>query len=333
VQTDPGRGRQCLLDRLPGQLVAEVEDRPAPDEQSAFDALVDRVRSLGGHLAEKVELDATADDRRGVEHASRRRGEPGRAREGRVPHGRRQHRTAGREHLGHEERIALGTPEQLLAVDRRSGVVRETPHRRPREPWDVDPLHPRTRREVAQHDGQRMGARHLVVPERPHDQDGKPVEPASEEAEQVQGRLVRPVQVLQHEKGRGRGEGGADRGERPHAGLEQVLEIGQCVQEGAERSRRRRTVRRTPQDPDTRRRPGEPAGQCRLAHAGLAADEHQAPRPSEGHGEMSVERGEQGVPLQEHTGIETPSSTRHHTLGAAAGRPDGGDAPVHLGRA
>jgi hypothetical protein len=52
VQAGPGRGGQCLLDRLAGQLVPERQPRAVADEQPTLVALVDRVGRLLRHVTQ-----------------------------------------------------------------------------------------------------------------------------------------------------------------------------------------------------------------------------------------------------------------------------------------
>ena len=78
------------------------------------------------------------------------------------------------------------------------------PARRPR-PATGRQLHPadrRTRGELAEHDPQRIGDVELVVAVAGDDERGHRLDPAGEQAEDVERRLVGPVHVLEHEDGR-----------------------------------------------------------------------------------------------------------------------------------
>ncbi len=125
-----------------------------------------------------------------------------------------------------------------------------------------------------------MVALGLVVPVRRDDEPRDAVDAPAEDAQHVERRLVRPVDVLDHDD---RGAVGL-REERPRhrpgvrPGREQLLErparaVGD-VGERAERARRGEVLARPGEDPRLRS-PAELADERGLADPGLAADEHE----------------------------------------------------------
>ena len=128
-----------------------------------------------------------------------------------------------------------------------------------------------------------MGRAQLVVAIR-GEHEGRPetVDPAADEGEHVQGRLVRPVQVVEDEDGRPARLQLPDHGARHVVGLgvavHHVVELTaglRCdVDEGPERSRREQRVARAPEDACRRVLVvAERSHERRLADARLTADQ------------------------------------------------------------
>jgi hypothetical protein len=103
----------------------------------------------------------------------------------------------GRERLDDEERVAAGPRVQRVRVDARRLCERGNRVGRQRgEPHALDRC---ACRELAQHAAQRMARLQLVVAVRRHDHGRHVRETAGEEPQHVEGRLVGPVDVLEHE--------------------------------------------------------------------------------------------------------------------------------------
>ena len=100
----------------------------------------------------------------------------------RIAHRRRDLLTAGGEHLGDEERIAAGHPVQLAPRPALTGGQRR--HRIPRERREANPLDSPLRRQITQHDPQRVRRLELIVAVRRDDQRGDRLETAGEQSAQ-----------------------------------------------------------------------------------------------------------------------------------------------------
>ncbi len=136
-----------------------------------------------------------------------------------------------------------------------------------REAWHGEPDDTGRRRELAEHDPQRMVARDLVVPVGRDHERPRAVDAPAEHAQGVEGGAVRPVHVLEHEHA-----AAAERGRRDRAWLARLEAE---VEEGPQRGRRSEALARASGGiPDAVR---EGAHERGLADARLAADEHEPP--------------------------------------------------------
>jgi len=154
-----------------------------------------------------------------------------------------------------------------------------------------------------------MGAVELVVAVGGHDQDRHRLHPAGEQPQDVQGRLVRPVHVLEDEHGRGRRPQLA--GQRRHHRMRHrapghdrlQLAAGPLgdLQQRAEGARREQRIAGAPQDP--RRLAAlvaEPPHERGLADPCLAAHQQQLPASAALDGLQPVGQGRQlGGPLEQ----------------------------------
>ena len=75
-------------------------------------------------------------------------------------------------------------------------------HRTARQRGQWDSTDSALRRQIAEHDPQRMGRIELVVAVGDDDEDGDRLQPAREQAHDVQGRLIGPMDVLEDEGSR-----------------------------------------------------------------------------------------------------------------------------------
>ena len=159
-----------------------------------------------------------------------------------------------RERLGDEERVAARDAVDRLGVG--AGAGGQPPHSLPRQRDELEPVH-RAAREHAEQALERVAGIDLVVAVREHQQSAGRLDPARGVREDVERRVVRPVQVLDHEHGRRlgrqllqqRGEDVLDRlvvGER---GGQRAVAPKRRVAKRAERPRRHQVVAGGEQDP------------------------------------------------------------------------------------
>jgi hypothetical protein len=149
----------------------------------------------------------------------------------------------------------------------------------------------------------------LVVPVGDDHQGGRKTEPAGQEPEQVQGRLVGPVDVLDHQHGLHPGiaqpfeqSGKQHLPRRPVAKqlVEPAAERGGDVGQRAQRSRGGQRVTGAPWDPGGLPVPkGELLDQRRLADACLTPDQDQSPATGPSLREPTAEGVERRFPLEE----------------------------------
>ena len=159
-------------------------------------------------------LDARPDHGRGLQGESRLRGQPVDAGQDGVLDGRREVLTTGRDHLGDEEGVAAGLPEQGLGID--AGACRELGHRVRGQQRHLQPPYDRLRGDVAEHHPQRVGRTQVLVPIGRDDEDLGAVEPPGQEAHEVERGHVGPVQVLHDQDGgSGLAEGASAASKRP----------------------------------------------------------------------------------------------------------------------
>ena len=247
VQLAPPRRAEIDQDGVAHQLVAEDDAVPGllqHADAQAFGQPVERAQ----HLLEQAMLDAVADHRRRVQHLARRRIEPLGARQHRVAHGARQACATARQDLGDEERIARGLAMQAGGIDRAS--ARQAPHRGERQPRQLDAHRRLGRGEVAHHQAQGR-ARSLVLAIGQHQQGARLGDAPAEELDQVERRVVGPMDVLDHDQGRRlrppqHVEHGGEQRRARRAGLERGQQVGaglaRDVVEGPERRRREQRI-------------------------------------------------------------------------------------------
>ena len=211
---------------------------------------------------------------------------------------RRRHLAGGRrEHLGHQERVAGRGGGHRRRVD--AGLGGQHRDRRVGESGQLQPDH-RGAGQAADHPPERVIGAQLLLPIGDHQQCRQLRHPAGQRPQHVQGRLVGPVRVLDHDDRGPLGEGhlGQQRLEQrvPLAGADAERDAGQLpdhVPERAERPGGDQVLAGAAEQPGLAGRPVRELGQqAGLADPGLAGHEHDAarapPRPFQG-GVQSVE--------------------------------------------
>ena len=257
--------RQLALDREPRQLMPERNRVAVCAQHPRGEAIVEVRQLAGSDDLEQPELRPARHQSDHLEQPPRRLVQQRDAREHGVANRLGQVAACGGEDLGDEEGVAERQPVDRVGVgiERR----RELTHGVEGEPRHRQPHDARRRRELAEHDAERMVARDLVVPVRGDDERVRAVDTAPEHAQDVERGTVRPVHVLEHEH-TAASKGGA-RSRARVAGLEPEIE------ERPEGRRRGQVLARAAAH--FTGRVGERPDERRLADTGLAADEDEPP--------------------------------------------------------
>jgi hypothetical protein len=266
VQLRPATGRQRPLHGQAGQLVPEADPAGLPLEHPGGHALVHIGGCGTGRLDQQPSLHLRGHHRGRVQDLPGRWGQPGRPSQHRIRHGGRDRLIPGGEDLGDKERVPPGPLVQRARVQPvRAGQHR---HRLAGQGRQPQPAHQGRAGQVAGEQLHRVQRADLVVPVGDHQQDGGRTEPAGKEPEQVQGGLVGPVDVLDHQHGRHPAlpqpfEQGTEQHLPRCLLVEQLVELTTegrgDVGQRAQRPRGGQRVTGTPQDPGGRPVPGRRA--------------------------------------------------------------------------
>ena len=323
--------------REAGELVPEHHVAVDLAQQTSVERLVDRGEAVGEQVDEQAGLGAGARERDDLQGALRLLVEPGHPREHGVTHRGRHPPGARREGLGDEEGVAAGDPEQLSRVGaRRLGmlarVLRDEAAHGIRGEWGkVDASRPGGGCRVAQQDSQSPNRRGVLGAVGHEHQGTAPVDAPREEPDQVEGRLVGPVRVLDdQEAGRvtGRvGEGGEEAREDVLAGRagrpDPARQVGEHLDERAEGRGCRGPVAGPHGDGCARTGVGDhPRGEGRLADAGLPGDVDQAAVTGRRLGQVVGAGAQLLLSFQEHHGPHGRPVRRHRTGPTADGDAD-----------
>jgi hypothetical protein len=251
-----------------------------------------------GERFEQPDLGPRRHDRDDVEQRPRAAREPRRAREHGVPHAVRHAVAARGERLRHVEGIAGRSREELGGVgavrlrERRDGLERER--------LEVDPRHG-VARQLAEREAKRIVPLEAVVSvrdddERPHGRDA-----AREQADQVERRLVGPVEVLEDHDARRTAAELVQERRQCVAGAGALVDecrelpagLGRHVEQRPERTRRVQRFARAREHAHAGDVRAEGADEGGLADPGLASDEHEVSGARARHpGERLVQRVE-----------------------------------------
>jgi hypothetical protein len=208
-----------------------------------------------------------------------------------------------------EERVAGRLAVELIGGDAvRLGELR---HRRRREPDELHPPHGPARRQLTKEDPERMGTVEPVVAVAGHDQGRHRLHPAGQQPQDVEGRLIRPVHVLEHKHRRGpRAQLVRQRRHhlvrhRPtrHDRLDLTPRPFGDTEKRPQRARREQRVAGTPEDPHRLAAlVAEPPHEGRLADPGLAPDQQHLPTRAALDGLQAIDQhGQLGGALEQDT--------------------------------
>ena len=276
---------------------------------------------VAGQDAEQVHLGAGRDDRQPVQRRLGRRAQGTHPGQHRVNDGRRHDVTRVGEHLGDEERVAAGEPEQLAGIDvRRGGQFADRAGGEPGQPQPGG----RGAAEHAEQTAQRMVPGQGVVAVGHQQHRGQAPHPGTEVAQHIKGRAVGPVDVFDDEHGRRRRQG-----QFVAHGGEHEIPIGPGRQRRDERpvrrgpgriaqrpqgARREKVLARAGEDPRSASRRGqESVHKAGLADTGLAEHQHGRSPPRVGALDGRAEHLQLYLPLQQ---------VRHHAPYSPTGPAD-----------
>ena len=197
VQFQPDTGRQRFRDRPAGEFVPEGHDVTAYFHDAGALGLGDRCQVVDQD-AQQVHLGAGRDDRQPVQGGLSRRAQGAHPGQHRVNDCRRHDGTRVGEHLGDEERIAAGEPEQLAGIDvRRGGHFADRVRGEPGQPQPGG----RRAAERAENTAQRMVPGQGVVAVGHQQHRWQVLHPGTEVAQHIERRAVGPVGVFDDEHG------------------------------------------------------------------------------------------------------------------------------------
>jgi hypothetical protein len=189
-----------------------------------------------------------------------------------------------RQRLSHEERITTRPVIQLIKVDRRP--VRQPQHRRPRQYGQLQARDRAADRQLAEHDPQRMRVIELIIAIAAEQQRLNSLHATRNEPDNVERRLVGPVQILEDQHRRRRRPKLTQQRDRNIMSAGAALDSGpqlplghpSHVEQRSKRPRREQRLTRRPQQSyRTTQLVAEPAKQRRLTDPRLSAHQHHAP--------------------------------------------------------
>jgi hypothetical protein len=196
VQLPASQGRQRALHRPPEQLVAEPDRLGASHQQPAGHGGLDRRRRRPQRRLQQPQLGPGRDHCDQPHHLLGVRRQTPEAGQHQVAHGHRDAGVAGGQDLGHQQGVPAG--QRAQARHWAAGPPGQLGHRRLRQRLQPQVAH-RLRRQPAHGRAERMVGRHLVVSVGEQQQRPGPLHPSPQEHQQVQGGLVGPVSVLDHD--------------------------------------------------------------------------------------------------------------------------------------
>ena len=308
VQAHRARRQDRFLDCRARELVAKAQRPALGEQQPAVQACLDVLGRRREHLGNERQVDRARHDRRQLQHLERPRG-----RAGRRGRGRRRARWPERprrvaplaQHLGDEERVAAGRGMDAGAVVARR-ARRQADDCGAGEPGQRDPRQMR-RRQLAEHCAQ-VAERGTVVAVAQHQHGRQAMDATADELDQIERRLVGPVNVLEHQHGRRRRarqlveHGAEDRRPvvrpRQQRAQRRTGLAGDVVQR-PERPRRRQRLAAAPEDAARAEAGAERFQQAGLADAGLAAHQHRAAAALGGGARAGSERDQRVVALEQ----------------------------------
>ena len=148
-------------------------------EHPGREAFIERDHGLAGHRLQQPQLAARRHDRNRVQQLAGARLQSGRARQDHIADSRRHRTTPAGQRLGDEKRVPGRLRVEILRID--AARTRQLRDRLRREGLERQADDACRRRDVAEHNPQRMHPRQLVTAIRHHDQRAQPLDPPTKQ--------------------------------------------------------------------------------------------------------------------------------------------------------
>ena len=188
------------LDSKARQLMAEGDVAGPDDNNSRCDALVESVDGVSGGRLEERQRHRWRRDCNRIDETASRGAQARHARKHSVFDALRNRRGAGRERLGHEERVSPGAPVQRSSVDVvRRRHRRHSPRRKRRH---VHPCNRHAGSDLAEHTTQRVEAIEFVIAVADDHQRSDTLDASTGDSQHVERRAVCPVHVVKDDDDR-----------------------------------------------------------------------------------------------------------------------------------
>ena len=195
MQSDSAGRGDLLQHGQPAQLVTEAHHGRTGEQHTRSQTPVEVLRIGSGERFEKPVLTTQRNHGDGVQDRAGRVIEPSHPSQYGVADAHGELLRGGSQHFGDEERVAAGPTVQTLHVRKVGSRDRGDPGQR--QGGQEDPTHRLAGRQLADDNPQWMGRGELVVPVRRDHQGGDAVQAARQDAHDVEGGLVRPMDVFE----------------------------------------------------------------------------------------------------------------------------------------
>jgi len=186
------RGR--LRHRQPGDLMAEPQPSAIPGQQPGRENLIHGRRRASRHRLNQPQITAGADQRRDIQHLAGLAAQPRRARQHRVARRRRDLAHPGLQHFGHIERVSARQPVQLGRV--KAARAGQPPHRVRGQRRQLNPPGRPLPGKLTKSGTKRVSSGQVLVTVGHKQQHRSVPDSPAQEPQQVNGRLIGPVDVL-----------------------------------------------------------------------------------------------------------------------------------------
>ena len=200
VQIDASVRRKRILNGNARELMSERDASGPMREHPGGKAFVQPVARIACERLEEPELAVLRHHRDRLEHRPRRRAQARQPRMHGVSDRARDLSAPACQHLCDKERVSRSLAVQLVRVD--AVRLSQRRDRRPRQRQQLEPTYRLAGRELTEHDPERVGGLQRVVTITGDDQRRNRFDPTTDQPQDVERRLVGPVNVLEHDDSR-----------------------------------------------------------------------------------------------------------------------------------